>query len=81
MSEAEDAIMEHAIPAARKAGIQVVWLNWGLTDEDLQTLPPQQFRVFGWTCNIQDGRCGIDFPGAHDRERGGIRTRRGEGRS
>ena len=61
MSEAEDAIMEHAIPAARKAGIQVVWLNWGLTDEDLQTLPPQQFRVFGWTCNIQDGRCGIDF--------------------
>ncbi|KAL8948975.1 MAG: hypothetical protein Q9222_004881 [Ikaeria aurantiellina] len=61
MFEAEQAIVEHAIPAAREAGIQIVWLNWGLTDEDLQSLPPQQFRVFGWTCNIRDGQCGINF--------------------
>lgn len=55
MFEAEQAILKYGIPAARRAGIQIVWLNWGLTDEDLRTLPPQQFRVFGWTCNIQKG--------------------------
>ena len=61
MFKAEDIILKQGIPAARKAGIQIVWLNWGLTDEDLRTLPPQQHRVFGWKCNIQDGRCGINF--------------------
>ncbi|KAG8533060.1 uncharacterized protein KY384_001843 [Bacidia gigantensis] len=61
MFEAQDAILKYGIPAARKAGIQIVWLNWGLTDEDIKSLPPQQIRVFGWTCNIQNGRCGIDF--------------------
>lgn len=61
MFEAEKLIMNYGIPSARKAGIQIVWLNWGLTDEDLRSLPPQQFRVFGWSSNIRDGRCGIDF--------------------
>ena len=51
----------YGIPAARKAGIQITWLNWGLTNEDLLSLPPQQYRVFGWSSIIQDGRCGIDF--------------------
>ena len=61
MFEAEEALLKYAIPAARKAGIQIVYLNWGLVDEDLRSLPPQQFRVFGWTCNNQDGKCGIGF--------------------
>ena len=61
MFGAEQILLDHGIPAARKAGIQVVWLSWGLTDEDLLSLPPQQFRVFGWSSIIQDGRCGIDF--------------------
>ena len=61
MFEAEERILRCGIPAARKAGIQIIWLNWGLTDEDLLLLPPQQFRVFGWSPNVQDGRCGIDF--------------------
>lgn len=45
---AEKQLLEYAVPAARKAGIQVVWLNWGLTDEDLKTLPPAEFRAFGF---------------------------------
>ena len=61
MFQAEEAIRTRGIPSARKAGIQIVWLNWGLTDEDLLSLPPQQYRVFGWTCNVQDGQCGINF--------------------
>lgn len=30
----------------RKVGIKVIWLNWGLTDEDLQTLPAGVRRGF-----------------------------------
>ncbi|PSK51693.1 hypothetical protein B9Z65_2960 [Elsinoe australis] len=40
-------LAQHAIPAARKAGIRVVWLNWGLTDEDIGKLPPGMKRSFG----------------------------------
>ena len=61
MFEAEEIILKHGIPSARKARIQIIWLNWGLTDEDLLTLPPQQFRVFGWRPNVSDILCGIDF--------------------
>ncbi|KAJ5638531.1 Isochorismatase hydrolase [Penicillium herquei] len=28
-----------SIPAARLRGIQVIWLNWGLTEQDLNTMP------------------------------------------
>lgn len=51
LQQAEDAIENFAVPAARKAGIQVIWLNWGLTEEELQTLPPSVIRVFGWASN------------------------------
>ncbi|CAD0110042.1 unnamed protein product [Aureobasidium uvarum] len=39
---------QHAIPAARKAGVQVIWLNWGLTDKDLDLMPPAIKRAFGF---------------------------------
>ncbi|KAF1820897.1 Isochorismatase hydrolase [Dissoconium aciculare CBS 342.82] len=45
---AQSKLLELAIPAARKAGIQIVWLNWGLTDDDLRTIGPGILRVFGW---------------------------------
>jgi nicotinamidase-related amidase len=51
---AADQLIKHAIPAARKAGMQVVWLNWGLTDEDLQTMPPAVTRAFGFEAVIDD---------------------------
>lgn len=41
-------LLKYAIPAARKAGIQVIWVNWGLTDEDLETMPPAVTRCFGF---------------------------------
>jgi len=41
-------LINHAIPAARKAGIKVVWLNWGLTEEDLESMPPAVKRCFGF---------------------------------
>jgi nicotinamidase-related amidase len=46
--KAQLQLLEHAIPAARKAGIRIIWLNWGLTDEDLKIMPPATFRAFGF---------------------------------
>lgn len=46
--EAQKTLLEHAIPAARKSNMQVIWLNWGLNEDELNNLPPQVTRVFGW---------------------------------
>ncbi|KAI1752462.1 isochorismatase family protein [Xylaria castorea] len=46
--EAEDKLLKLGIPAARKAGIQVIWLNWGISEAGLETLPPNVWRIFGW---------------------------------
>ena len=43
-----DRLLSHAIPAARKAGVQIIWLNWGLTDEDVSSMPPAVKRAFGF---------------------------------
>lgn len=52
--KSQNALLEHAIPAARKAGIQIVWLNWGLSDEDLERIPPGVFRAFGFSTMAVD---------------------------
>ncbi|CAF4909882.1 unnamed protein product, partial [Rotaria sp. Silwood1] len=44
---ASKQLLEYAIPAARKAGIQIIWLNWGLTQEDIDQAPPSLKRTFG----------------------------------
>lgn len=41
-------LIQHAIPAARKAGIRIIWLNWGLADEDVVKMPPAVRRAFGF---------------------------------
>ena len=41
-----DKLVESAIPAARKAGIQIIWLNWGLSDDELAGMPPAIKHVF-----------------------------------
>lgn len=43
---AKEKIINLGIPAARVAGIQIIWLNWGLLDEELEDLPPNLFRTF-----------------------------------
>lgn len=45
---AANQLLTHALPAARAAGIQVIWLNWGLTEEDLVNMPPAVARAFGF---------------------------------
>lgn len=51
-----DNLVQYAIPAARKAGIQIIWLNWGLTDEEIRDMPPAISRAFGFqTFEVADG--------------------------
>ncbi|EEP78974.1 predicted protein [Uncinocarpus reesii 1704] len=51
MYEAQDAILQYAIPAARKLGLQIIWLNWGLTEADLASITPAEIRVFAFEPN------------------------------
>ncbi|KAF7715442.1 Uncharacterized protein PECH_007136 [Penicillium ucsense] len=50
---ATEALLRAGIPAARRHGIRIIWLCWGLTEPDLSQMPPAIVRTFG--C-FQDGR-------------------------
>ncbi|KAJ3578371.1 hypothetical protein NPX13_g2191 [Xylaria arbuscula] len=64
MYKAQDAILQYAIPAARKLGLQIIWLNWGLTEDDLISIPPAEVRVFAFDVNSDK----VDY-GLGDRHR------------
>ncbi|KAJ9244061.1 hypothetical protein DTO169E5_2049 [Paecilomyces variotii] len=44
---AAKALMDIGIPAAREKGIRVLWVNWGLTEDEVNTMPPGVTRAFG----------------------------------
>lgn len=50
--EVVDELLENAIPACRKAGIPVVWLGWGLTEQDIEEMPPTIVRGFAADTNF-----------------------------
>ncbi|MCJ1385773.1 hypothetical protein MMC17_008897 [Xylographa soralifera] len=52
--KAEEALLEYGIPAARAAGIQIVWITWGLMEHEIEALPPIVHRMFGFS-TIMDG--------------------------
>ena len=54
-NNAKSSLIDTAIPAARKAGIQIVWLNWGLTDEEVEHMPPSTRRAFGFEAALEKG--------------------------
>ncbi|KAJ7169862.1 Isochorismatase hydrolase [Mycena filopes] len=53
-----------AVPALRDAGIKILWVNWGLTEHELQTIPPSLVRGF-----MKNGRGGFgsELPGGFGR--------------
>ena len=57
-----DQLIEHAIPAARKAGVRVVWVNWGLTEEDIEAMPASMLRTFG-AVGAESGKDGSVYVG------------------
>ncbi|KAJ5762863.1 isochorismatase family protein [Penicillium manginii] len=59
MYDAQNAIIRYAIPAARKLGLQTIWLNWGLTEDDLANIPPAEVRVFAFKANSEKTDYGL----------------------
>ena len=54
-NSAKMRLVDIAIPAARRAGIQIIWLNWGLTNKDLDLMPPSTLRAFGFEAALGRG--------------------------
>lgn len=50
-------LLAHAVPAARAAGVRVVWVNWGLDEQDIRDMPPGVRRAFGFVA-VPDGADG-----------------------
>lgn len=44
-----DQLLKHAISACRKAGIRIIWLNWGLTQDEIEEMPPATLKAFGFS--------------------------------
>ena len=53
-----DKLLKHAIPACRMANIPIVWFGWGLTEQDIDEMPPSIARgfVFGLNKNFDGGK-------------------------
>ena len=61
-NKAGQDLLQKAIPAARKAGIQIIWLNWGLTDKDIEDMPPSTRRAFGFEAALDKEADETDLP-------------------
>lgn len=51
---AADQLTEHAIPACRRAGIRIIWLNWGLSQQEIDEMPPAVLRAFGFVTKPEE---------------------------
>ena len=52
--KAASQLATFAIPACRRAGIQIIWLNWGLTEDEVTNMPPATLRAFGFSSVPED---------------------------
>ena len=50
---AKRRLLDTAIPAARRGGLQIIWLNWGLTDSEIECMPPSTLRAFGFEAAVE----------------------------
>lgn len=48
-----DELLGHAIPACRKAGIPIMWLGLGLTEDDIEEMPPTIIKGFAADTNFR----------------------------
>ena len=52
--DAEEALLKYVIPRARRLVIQLVWVNWGITDSGLASIPPTVWRNFGYDDDVKE---------------------------
>jgi nicotinamidase-related amidase len=62
--KALDQLVDHAVPACRKAGIRVVWLNWGLSQQEIDHMAPAVLRAFGFTATSATETLPVDKYGS-----------------
>lgn len=48
--------LQYAIPACRKAEMAILWLNWGLTEQDIEEMPPTIIGGFSADVNFDCDR-------------------------
>lgn len=58
--DACDQLVQHAIPAARKAGLRIIWVNWGLTQDEVDNMPPAVTRAFGFEGEMNGEKVALD---------------------
>ncbi|KAF2730663.1 Isochorismatase hydrolase [Polyplosphaeria fusca] len=63
-------LQSHVIPAARKAGIKVLWVNWGLTQKEVEEMPPAVSRAFGFWAVDGEELEGVGFGDGGERSFG-----------
>ncbi|KAF5013946.1 hypothetical protein FDECE_75 [Fusarium decemcellulare] len=51
-----DRLVKHAIPACRRAGMPVIWLEWGLTQDGIDGMPPAIVKGFAVDTNFDGPR-------------------------
>ena len=49
--DADAMLLKYALPATRNADIQVIWLTWGLTEADLESMSQTSLRIFKFDDN------------------------------
>ena len=49
--KAVESLFQYAIPACRRAGIPAVYLNWGLTEQDVEVISPTIVKDFAADVN------------------------------
>lgn len=51
-----DKLLDYAVLACRKAGIPIIWLGWGLTQQDIDEMPPAIVKGFDADKNFSGER-------------------------
>lgn len=41
------------VPALRDAGVQIIWCNWGVTEEDIDEMPAHLIKSFGYLNSLK----------------------------
>ncbi|KAK5174590.1 uncharacterized protein LTR77_001671 [Saxophila tyrrhenica] len=60
---AVNQLVEHAVPACRKAGVRIIWLNWGLSQQEIDEMPPAIIRAFGFVSTNHGEEIALDKHG------------------
>lgn len=68
--QAQAQLLRYAIPAARKAAIRIIWLNWGLTQQEVDEMPAAVLRALGFETVPRDSPAydggGVDVEGRQE---------------